>query len=269
MKIHNAARNIISLDELAGVDSVIHRIDPRAKVFAILLFIVTATSFPKYELAGLMPLFLYIVVMAELGRIPWKILLQYLAFASPFALLVGIFNPLIDERIIVQVGNIGISGGWISFISIILKFLATTSAALMLIASTGYVSICNALGRMGMPRILVVQFLFIFRFIFILIDEASRMSRAYTLRATSDKGVVLHIWGSLAGHLLLRAYDRGQRLYTAMLARGFEGEIKSSKTSIWKDSDTLFIILSLAFFALIRFGNIVQAIGSIALGGMA
>jgi len=261
VKIDAAINSIRSLDDLAEMNTPVHVLDPRAKVLVILLFVLTTVSFPKYEIAGLMPLFFYLVLIAALGQIPWKTMARYLVLAAPFAIFVGMFNPLLDQDIIIRWEKVGISGGWISFLSIILKFMLTASAALILVATTGYVSICGALGHMGMPRILVVQFLFLFRFIFILTDEASRMMRAHTLRAGSDRGALIHVWGSLAGHLLLRAHDRGQRLYAAMLARGFDGKLRSVRNWNWNAKDTLVVLLSSAFFALVKFGNIVEALG--------
>jgi len=61
--------------------------------------------------------------------------------------------------------------------------------------------------------------------------------------------------------VLLRAHDRGQRLYAAMLARGFDGKLRSVRNWNWNAKDTLVVLLSSAFFALVKFGNIVEALG--------
>jgi cobalt/nickel transport system permease protein len=52
--------------------------------------------------------------------------------------MIGIFNPLIDRDILISLEGIDISGGWVSFVSILIRFVLTVGAALTLIAVTGY-----------------------------------------------------------------------------------------------------------------------------------
>jgi cobalt/nickel transport system permease protein len=255
-----------TLDRLAAQDSPIHRLDPRAKVIATAFFLLTVVSFGKYDIAGLTPLFLYPAVLLTVGLVPLRVVLRYLLIACPFALLVGVFNPLIDRAIVVHWGGIGISGGWLSFGSILLRFLLTASAVLLLLACTGYVSVCAALGRLGAPHLLTMQFLMLYRFIFILTAEASRMVRAHSLRSVGPARTTIRVWASLAGHLLLRAYDRGQRVHAAMLARGFDGTPRSLRASRWSLADTAFVLGCGLFLAFVRFGHPVDRLGSWFLG---
>lgn len=256
-----AIRDVHLLDRLASVDSPVHRLDPRAKLAVTAAFLVTVVSFPKYEVSELLPLCLYPVALIAVGRVPVRVLARYLLLASPFAVLVGIFNPLLDRETALQLGPLAISGGWISFVSILVRFLLTVSAALVLLACTGYVSVCVALGRLGAPRLLVTQFLLLYRFVFILTEEAARMARAYALRSRTKRGPSIRVWGSLAGNLLLRAYDRGQRLHTAMLCRGFDGTLRPARRLRWSWADTGFVVGWLAFFALVRFGHCAERLG--------
>ncbi len=265
LKIEAALADIGRLDLLARQESAIHRIDPRAKVVATLAFILCVVSVGKYELSALFPFLLYPLVLVRVGRLPLGYLFGKLALVAPFALLIGLFNPLLDRELLFFVGPIGISGGWVSFASIMMRFLLTVSAALILIATTGFNSVCLALTRLGMPGILVVQLLLLYRYIFVLADEAVRVMRAYSLRAPTSKGVPLHIYRSLAGVLLLRALDRAHRIYIAMRCRGFEGEMPLVRTLRFGFIDTAYVLAWTVFFVAARRVNLAAALGQAAL----
>ena len=111
--------NLGVLDLLSRRDTCIHRLDPRTKVIGTLLFIVTVVSFPKYEIMGLLPFFLFPVLVFSLGDIPVALILRKVLLVSPFAAFIGIFNPVFDTEPMVVVAGIAVSGGWISFVSIL------------------------------------------------------------------------------------------------------------------------------------------------------
>jgi cobalt/nickel transport system permease protein len=264
-RIDSALREIGALDALATHDTPVHRLDPRAKLLATMVFVVTAVSFAKREIAELMPLFLFPVALLAVGRVPIRLIGRYLLMASPFAVMVGIFNPLLDREVVAHWGGLAVTGGWLSFLSILLRFVLTVSAALTLLACTGYIGVCAGLGRLGAPRALVTQFLLLYRYIFVLADEGARTVRAHALRSASARPAAVRVWGSLAGHLLLRAHDRGLRGHAAMLARGFDGSLHPLRRPHWSGADTAFLAGCLAFFALVRFGHVSERLGRLVL----
>ena len=77
-----------------------------------------------------------------------------------------------------------------------------------------------------MPRVFTAQLLFLQRYLFVLAEEALRMSTAHRLRAAPGRRLALSLYASLMGQLLLRAFDRAARVHQAMLARGFDGELR-------------------------------------------
>jgi len=251
------------VDTLADGDSPLHRLDPGAKLITTLAFSVGVVSFDKYTVAGYIPFFLYPVVMISMGGLPAGYLLKKILLVSPFAILVGIFNPLIDRDILLFIGQVGISGGWISFVSILLKFVLTVLAALILVALTGFPAVCQALRRFRVPRPLVVQLLFFYRYIFILVREGERMERARALRSFGKKGMGFRAFVSLIGHLLLRSLDRAERIYLAMRCRGFDGEIRMVRKTRagWKDAG--FVLGWLLFFTVSRIHDIPLRIGEL------
>ncbi|GAB4166139.1 MAG: cobalt ECF transporter T component CbiQ [Rhodocyclaceae bacterium] len=266
--IDSAAAELRSLDELARRDTALTRIDARAKLITTLCFVLVTVSFDRYRVAGLLPLAMYPLCLAALGEIPLRPLARKLAFAAPFALMVGIFNPWLDRAPLLFVGSVPVSGGWLSFASIVLRFALTVGACLVLVAGTGMQPLCAALARIGAPREFTVQLLFLYRYAFVLAAEAARMDSARRLRA-NGRPMRIGTYGAAVGHLLLRACERAQRIHLAMLARGFDGELRAPSAPRWRGRDTHFVLGWCAYFALVRAFDLPQALGRLALGAAA
>jgi cobalt/nickel transport system permease protein len=201
------------------------------------------------------------VVLITLGNLPVSYLLNKVLMAAPFAFFVAIFNPLLDRNVLMHLGPIGISGGWVSFASLMVRFTLTVSAALILIASTGFNSVCVALGKMRAPRAFVVQLLFLYRYLFVLIDEASRMNRARSLRVFEGRGMGFGVFIQMLGQLLLRTLDRAKRIQLAMHCRGFDGEIRMARQLKIRGRDFAFVAVWSIFFIAVRFYDLPQGLG--------
>ncbi len=254
------------MDTLAADSTPLHRLDPRAKLLTTALFIVAVVSFGKYEVSALLPFLLYPVYLAAQGRLPVGYLLKKVLLVSPFAVVVGIFNPFLDSGVLLRVGDFGVSGGWVSFASILLRFFLTVSAALLLLALTGMNSICEALLRLGVPRTFVVQLLFLNRYLFSLTAEAESMSRARALRSAGRGCMGFGVFIQILGHLLLKTLDRAERVYRAMLCRGFDGHIRVARFSNIGRPELLFCGAWTALFLVFRFVNLPVALGQAVTG---
>lgn len=251
------------LETLARKRSAIHKLDPRAKLITTLIFIVTVMSFGRYDLSGVIPFLLYPIIIVIVGELPLLYLIKRIGIVLPFIVFIGILNPLIDQTIAVKFGSIAISGGWISFFSILIRAVLTIFAALTLIATTGFHEICIALERIGVPNLFAAQLLFVYRYLFVLIDEASRMVRARSLRSFSRKGKSIKTWSSLIGHLMLRTIDRSRRIHLAMLSRGFDGEIRLARQYYLCAGDLAFVLGWSGIFIILRIYNLSTFIGTI------
>ena len=196
------------LDRLSYRDSLIHRLDPRVKVIATVLFLFTVISFPKYEVVALVPFFLFPALLMTIGEIPILFILRKVLLVSPFAILVGVFNTLLDTGIVAVIYGVPVSAGFLSFLSILLKFALTVSAALLLIATTSFPGVCHALRRLGVPAIFVTQLLFLYRYLFVLTEEAMRVIRARDMRSFGTRGTEMKVFARLIGTLLFRTVDR-------------------------------------------------------------
>lgn len=254
------------LDQLAGGDRAIHRLDPRAKVLATAVYLVAVVSFGRHELAALLPFFIFPAAMIALGALPVLFIVKKVAIIIPFAVMIGMLNPWFDREVVIQIGSWGVTGGWVSFASIIVRAVLTAAAALTLVAVTGFPSICMALERLGMPQAFAVQLLVLYRYIFVLGEEASRVSRARELRSFGRQGRGMASYGPLLGHLLLRTWLRAERIHMAMLARGFNGQFHPRQPCQFGGPEVAFLLGWSALFIVLRLENLPHLLGSLVLG---
>ncbi len=264
--VASALAHVGRLDELASRDTPAGRVDARAKLATTLAFLVTVASYGRYEVSAMLPLVLYPVALLALGDVPPGPILVRIAVVSPFALLLGVFNPLIDRSVIGSIGPVTITAGWASFASILLRFVLSVSAALLLVATTGFDAVCAALAAFRVPRVLVVQLLFLYRYLFVLSDEVARSLRAHALRSPAHPVPRLRAAGPMLGQVLLRALDRAQRIHTAMLCRGFAGEVRLRRSPTTRPSDAAFVAGWCAFFALARAYDLPRLLGAVLSG---
>ncbi len=254
-----------AMDRLARQDTPLHRLDGRAKLLATLAFLVTVVSFDRYELSALIPFVVFPVALCLGGNVPGRWLWRKILFAAPFAVLIGMFNPLIDRQPLLTIGGWSVSGGWISFASILLRFALTVAAALALAAVTGFNNVCAALQRLGVPRVFVVQLLFLHRYLFVLVEETMRLVRARALRSFG-RGLGLRAFGSLTGHLLLRTLDRAQRVHQAMNCRGFTGAMPALQAVRFGGREMVFVLGWTSLFVALRCVNVSRWLGAAVLG---
>lgn len=266
LSIENALTDFRRLDLLAQQETAIHCLDGRAKVLTTLVFITTVMSFGRYQLSALLPFFIYPLSLVALGNIPAGYLFKRIALVIPFAVLVGLFNPLLDSQPLVRLGPLNISGGWVSCTSIVVRSVLTAGAALTLVGVTGFSTICHSLNRMGVPQAFTVQLLFLHRYLFVLIEEARQVSRARQLRSCGRRGLGIHNSGPLLGNLLLRTWERAERIHLAMLARGFSGEFHTRRLFRFGGRDLLFLLGWSLLFIILRFWNISSFLGRLVTG---
>ena len=248
-------------DELGRMDTPVHRVDARAKTVVTLAFIAVVMSFPLQEVSALTPFLLFPVALIALGRIPARHILSKILLAAPFALAVALFNPFLDRQPFAVVGLFTVTGGWLSFVSIMLRCLLTVGAALALIACTGMNRLGEGLGRLGVPRVFIVQLLFLYRYLFVVADEGGKMFRSVELRSERAHPLSLRTYGALIGNLLLRSMDRAERVYRAMVSRGFDGEIRVLRRSSFRWTDVGFVCGWRAFFTVARVWNLAAEMG--------
>ncbi len=253
--------NLGYLDRLSYKDTIIHNIDARVKVIGAIAYIIAVLSFPKYAVIPLIPFFSFQIFSIIIGEIPISFIIKRIFVVSPFILFIAIFNPFFDRNTAFYLFNIPISYGILSFFSILIKFVLTVSIIIILISTTSFSGLCYAMRCFKVPEIFVNQLLFMYRYIFVLAEEAMRMVRAKELRSFNKKGLELKFYVKLAGNLLIRSLNRAERIYYAMLSRGYNGNMPYNKRKKLGFPDLLFILIILIMIYFFRFLEPVNSMG--------
>ncbi|MDD5864253.1 MAG: cobalt ECF transporter T component CbiQ [Firmicutes bacterium] len=262
-KLSQAQSELREMDALAAEDSPVHRLHPLCKLLVTIFYIATVVSFPKYDLTGLVVMVLYPVLLFQAAGISVGLCFYRLRVVLPLVCAVGLANPFLDRTALLQLGNITVSGGVVSMVTLMLKGVFSLMASFLLIATTPIDSLCAALRKLHIPSILTTLLLLTYRYIGLMLKEVSVMSQAYALRAPGQKGIHISAWGSFLGQLLLRSMDRAQELYGSMRLRGFNGAFEYARVPRCRLSGVLFTIGCGAAFFCARYVNIAGLLGSL------
>ena len=260
------------LDPYRPRNSPIHRLDSRIKLVLTVVFILTSTliptgAWPIYIL--LFAIMLSIELLSELGI---GYVLKRSSLAAPFVLaaLPLIFTVPGQTWFTWVMGNWTLHAsipGLARFVGIALKSWISVQAAIVLAASTSFPELLVAMRALHVPRLMVSIFGLMWRYLFVLVDEASRLMRARQARSGQSNlpsaktgGSIswrARVAGGMAGSLFLRAIERSDRIYMAMVSRGFDGEARSLPLSNIRPSQ--WVILATGLFilgALVGFANL-------------
>lgn len=264
-KLQRVLCELDSMERTASMFSPLHRIDARSKLLTTVVFLVTMLSVPLTNLSELLLYFIYPIILSSMGGMSYVTVAKRSLIVLPFVAFVGVFNIFYDSEPVFYIGSVAMTAGWISFISIILRGLLSVQALIILINSTGYYRLCRSMQRMGIPSIFATQLLFVYRYIYVLIEEMMSMQRARDARSFGRKSYPLRIWGTLVGQLLVRTFDRAEQIGRAMQARGFTGRMPAAigEQSTWRLCDTVFFAAWTAALIVIRISNPVERLSTI------
>ena len=260
-KMQKAIRELAEMDELAARSSPIHILHPLAKLIATIAYIVVTLSFDKYDLGGLVPMVLWPILLFQISGIEVKSCFYKLRIVLPLVMAVGLFNPFFDKAVVLKLGNLAVTGGSLSMLTLMLKGLFCLMASFLLMATTPIDNLCAALRKLHVPKMLVTLLLLTYRYVGVMTEELAVMTDAYHLRAPGQKGIHISAWGSFLGQLLLRSMDRAQELYSSMLLRGYHQHFHYVDIKPFRKRDALYMIVCIAVFLLLRTVKVAELLG--------
>ncbi len=245
------------IDQFAQGDSPIHRLDARAKLLAVVLYTAVLVSFSRYEVAAMGPMAVLPVAMLVAAQVPLWFALRRVLYLSPFIAFVCLMCPLYDRLLVpVSVGGAGfaIAAGWLTAANIGIKFALGLMALTVLMCTTPFSLLLEAMRKLGVPQLLVVQLGFLYRYIFVLIDEAMRTRRARDFRGAGRAPVAgrLAAVGGIIGNLFVRTLERSERIHVAMCARGYRGTPHSLSHLHFHAADAALLAATVVYLAACR-----------------
>jgi cobalt/nickel transport system permease protein len=253
-----------ALDRYQVGDSFVHRRDPRLKVVVTVAFILAVALLPD----GAWPAFLLawaaaLVAGAAAGLGPWFAPRRSVV-ALPFALAAVTLIFTLPGRPVGAwtLGSwtlVATDAGLTRFASIVARSLVSVQMAILLTATTPFPDLIHALGHLRLPPVLVAIIAFMYRYLFVLADEAERLLRARAARSARPAGGGgggtlawrARVAGAMAGQLFVRGYERSERVYGAMLARGYTGQQRTLRPHAMRRADWLVGAAAALFLALL------------------
>ena len=251
------------LDKYSYLDSFIHRLDPRTKIisfFVYILFVILTLPPHIYQFTAFL-IVIFIIILVS--RIPLAYALKRSCVIVPFVLLIAVFIPFVKKGQVAGGYSFGTfhltvsyDGLWILWNVLIKSWLAVL-AMVVLSSTTKFPDLLKGLQKLFAPRMLIMLLSFMYRYIFILIDESMRMERARNSRYFGGKYLKqIKTIANLIGVLFIRTYERGERIYQSMVARGFDGEIKVLNRLKLSKRDFLFTFFFLGSLIMIKLWGI-------------
>lgn len=234
-------------------DSPFARFDHRSLLIVWATFIITLISTGKYDFFRTLSFAAFPIFIIISADIPILYLIKRLLILSPFVIIMAAANPFLDRTPVTAVGAISITAGMLSASVIMVKALLSLSMMLLLDRCISINGLCHALQRFGVPAVFTTQLLLMHRYAFLIFSEAATMLKARDLRASGKRGKGPVDTANLIGSLLLRSAERSERVYKAMLARGFAGTLPVAASTTLRTRDFVFIIFSLGCFVILRF----------------
>ena len=219
--IRTYAYEIQTLESLSSGNTAIHRLHPLSKLLSAFAVIIAVASFGRYDFTRIAPYLFYPFIMMALAELPYKLLLSRVLIALPFCLLAGISNVFFDRAAAFTIGSLTVSFGMLSVVTILLKMYICVMAAMLLVATTPFMEIAAQLRRLHVPVVFVMVFEMTFRYIGVLFEEVHSMMTAYKLRSGNKRALEMRHMGSFIGQIMLRGFDRAERIHAAMRCRGY------------------------------------------------
>ncbi|MGQ9572032.1 MAG: cobalt ECF transporter T component CbiQ [Dehalococcoidia bacterium] len=252
------AISIPSIERYQAGSSPIHNMDARVKLPLTLAYIFAATLTPVGHWLAFGLLAAPLAMALAASRLPPLLVLRRSALALPFIVVAVplLFTKEGDALFRLQpFGWTASEQGLVAVLTIFAKSWLAVTAAVILTATTPALELLRAMRTLAVPRLLVATVSFMYRYLFVIVEEAKRLLRARDSRSASLEGHKCGggfawragVLGQMIGSLSLRSYERSERVYAAMQARGYDGEPRFLWDNAWRLAEIM-VALAVALY---------------------
>ncbi|WP_456433902.1 cobalt ECF transporter T component CbiQ [Thermosulfuriphilus sp.] len=237
-------------ESFAEGTGLLHQLDPRVKItIACFLAVVVATS-PKPGV--LLPAASFVIILLAGSDLPFLEVAKRMALVNTFVILLALTLPFSTAgEIIYRIGAVKISREGLILAGLILAKVNIILLAMILLLSTSSVfTLAHALHHLHLPSRFVQLLFFTFRYLHVLEEELKKMLEAAKLRCFRPRTNLLtyRTYAYLLASLFIRSYDRSERIYQAMVCRGFRGTFPVYHHFHLNRRDVFFLGLSGAYW---------------------
>jgi cobalt/nickel transport system permease protein len=231
----------VHLDNWSRGASPLHARDPRAKILALVVFLIVLATTPANAILALGIDATLLVSGILIAGLPLANLLLRAMVVLPFSLTFGLISWLAGDRL--------------RALALVEKSYLSAAAVLLIVGTTSLPALLSGLERMGAPRMLMLVAQFIYRYLFVISEQAQHMRLAAASRQGDPRfhreGRFRAAAGALAV-LFARSYYRADGIHRAMLARAFTGRFQLLNSLRFRFADGIFLLAAAAFLILVR-----------------
>lgn len=231
----------VVLEHWSRGDSVVHHVDARAKTLALLAFLI-AVATTRPEAFARIAAYLAILLAGVLAaRLPLMRLLARATVVLPFAAAFA--------------AACWIAGDGLRAVGLLEKTYLSAIAVLLVVGTTPLPLLLTGFRSLGVPRILIAVVQFLYRYLFVISEQAQHMRLAASCRSGVRKADRKSRFGAAAGALSVlfaRSFFRADGIHRAMLARGYDGKLPTPVACRFRAADGLFAAAAIALVAAIR-----------------
>jgi cobalt/nickel transport system permease protein len=247
------------LDKYADKNSLLHCIDPRVKITVFVAFILSVvftgpSSFVVFAAYGAI-----IVALIIISQVPPGYVLKRSLVVIPFVLAITIFVPFFKKGEVIggySLGNLRLDltyDGLLVVWNVLVKSYLSVLCMILLTSTTRYTHLLRGLGKLKCPALIVMVLSFMYRYVFLFEDELDKMKQAKAARTIGgSRWFHTKALANILGNLFVRSYERGESVYLAMCARGFDGEIRTMNELKLVRQDFLFLLIMISVLAGIK-----------------
>ncbi|GIU98699.1 MAG: cobalt ECF transporter T component CbiQ [Actinomycetota bacterium] len=204
----------------------VHRLAPEAKLAAQLVFVIAVVATPREAFWAFGVYAALVLAVVAAARLPVAFVAKRLLFEVPFVLFATTM-PFVarGERVDVLGLPLSVEGLWGAW-NILAKATIGLAASIVVAATTTMPELLRGFERLRMPRAFTSTLSFMIRYADVVADDLRRMKIARDSRGYDPRW----LWqaraiGAAIGALFIRSYERGERVYLAMLSRGYAGSM--------------------------------------------
>ncbi len=235
-------------EQFATGDSFVYNLDPRVKIIVAILFsVVVAIS---NNLSALVPALALSLILMVLSRLSIKKVLYRLLLVNGLIFFLWLFLPFTYRgEALFHIGPLTVSKEGVLYATqITVKCNAILLAVITLLATTPISTLGHAMSHLYFPDKIIHLFLFTYRYIHVIFLEFRRLTTAMKIRGFVHRTNIhtYRTYAYLVGMLLVRSYDRAERIHQAMLCRGFSKRYYTLSEFSLKMKDVLYLLLMLA-----------------------
>lgn len=253
------------IDNESHIQSPIRSLNPKTKIVTLIgvVLIIVTTPVVKMGIISLFSLYFVIaLIMILVSNVPVTFFIRRLIIVLPFVLVAVIAVPFVHDDTIIASIPLGFTtlnisqNGVLIVINVLSKSILSILFLSFLISTTPFSDLILGFKELRLPYFLSDALSFMYQYLFILIDEAEKITRARDARLYGGRW----IWhantiGYIIGAIFVRSIERGERTFLAMKARGYDTRLLNKKTDKLKANDYFFgIIVLFASIAIRAYG---------------